>query len=89
MNSEHLKVPKELLVMIEQELRQGSYEQQELLDILSKNQTNLVEVFPEKNQCDGCQAGIPLINGCHRMGEPGGYSNSMRCQADKYKGEQE
>lgn len=46
---------------------------------------NLVEVFPVKNQCDGCQAGIPLVNGCHRMGEPGGYSNSMRCQADKYK----
>lgn len=50
---------------------------------------NLVEVFPVKNQCDGCQAGVPLNDGCHRMGKLGGYSDSMRCQADKYKGEYE
>lgn len=34
------------------------------------------------NQCDGCQAGIPLINGTHRMGEPDGYANKIKCTAD-------
>ena len=34
------------------------------------------------NQCDGCQAGIPLINGTHRMGEPDGYPNKIKCTAD-------
>jgi len=37
------------------------------------------------NQCDGCQAGIPLINGTHRMGEPNGYANKIKCTADLYK----
>lgn len=37
------------------------------------------------NQCDGCQAGIPLINGTHRMGEPDGYANKIKCTADLYK----
>lgn len=43
------------------------------------------------NQCDGCQAGIPLINGSHRMGEEGGYSNPMRCTKHLYlyEGEEE
>lgn len=38
----------------------------------------------EPNQCDGCRAGIPLINGAHRMGKPGGYADTMSCQAGKY-----
>lgn len=38
------------------------------------------------NQCDGCRAGIPLINGGHRMGEEGGYSNPMRCTKHLYEG---
>lgn len=38
----------------------------------------------EPNQCDGCQAGIPLVNGAHRMGKPGGYADTMSCQAGKY-----
>lgn len=37
------------------------------------------------NQCDGCQAGVPLINGTHRMGEPDGYPNKIKCTADLYK----
>lgn len=37
------------------------------------------------NQCDGCQAGIPVINGTHRMGEPDGYANKIKCTADLYK----
>lgn len=37
------------------------------------------------NQCDGCQAGIPLVNGTHRMGEPDGYANKMKCTANLYK----
>lgn len=41
------------------------------------------------NQCDGCQAGIPLINGSHRMGEEGGYSDPMRCTKHLYEGEEE
>lgn len=38
----------------------------------------------ERNQCDGCQAGIPLVNGAHRMGKPGCYADTMSCQAGKY-----
>lgn len=40
----------------------------------------------DKNQCDGCCAGIPVDElGYHRMGKPGGYSDLMFCQASKYK----
>lgn len=45
---------------------------------------NLLSASAERNQCDGCQAGIPSVNGIHRMGKPGGYSDSMACQASKY-----
>ncbi|MGB4485793.1 MAG: hypothetical protein WBI95_09835 [Pseudomonas veronii] len=37
------------------------------------------------NQCDGCQAGIPAVNGAHRMGKPGGYPDTMSCTAKLYK----
>lgn len=37
------------------------------------------------NQCDGCQAGIPVVNGAHRMGKPGGYPDTMSCTAKLYK----
>ncbi|WP_325437586.1 hypothetical protein [Pseudomonas nitroreducens] len=39
----------------------------------------------QRNQCDGCQAGIPLIDGAHRMGRPGGYPDLMSCQKERYK----
>ncbi len=32
----------------------------------------LKPVEGQLNQCDGCQAGIPVVNGAHRMGKPGG-----------------
>ena len=38
-----------------------------------------------RNQCDGCQAGIPVVNGAHRMGKPGGYPDLMSCTAKLYK----
>ena len=38
----------------------------------------------ERNQCDGCQAGIPVESGMHRMGKPGGYADLMACTADRY-----
>lgn len=38
-----------------------------------------------RNQCDGCQAGVPLINGTHRMGREGGYPDFMGCSAKLYK----
>jgi hypothetical protein len=38
----------------------------------------------EQNQCDGCQAGIPLVNGTHRMGRDGGYPDLMGCTAKLY-----
>lgn len=38
----------------------------------------------ERNQCDGCQAGIPLIDGAHRMGRPDGYPDLMSCQKERY-----
>lgn len=44
----------------------------------------LAECRSERNQCDGCQAGIPLINGAHHMGKPGGYSDKMSCAAHLY-----
>ena len=37
-----------------------------------------------KNQCDGCQAGIPVVNGNHRMGREGGYPDLMGCTAKLY-----
>ena len=38
-----------------------------------------------RNQCDGCQAGIPLENGNrHRMGKPGGYPDYMSCTRKLY-----
>lgn len=37
------------------------------------------------NQCDGCQASVPLINGTHRMGREGGYPDFMGCSAKLYK----
>ncbi|AIG00883.1 MULTISPECIES: hypothetical protein [Pseudomonas] len=37
------------------------------------------------NQCDGCQAGIPVVNGAHRMGKPGGYPDLIGCTAKLYK----
>jgi len=40
---------------------------------------------PVRNQCDGCQAGIPIINGAHRMGKPGGYPDLMGCTAKVYR----
>ena len=38
-----------------------------------------------RNQCDGCQAGIPVVNGAHRMGKPGGYPDTLGCTAKLYK----
>lgn len=38
----------------------------------------------ERNQCDGCQAGIPLVKGSHRLGRPDGYADTMSCQAGRY-----
>lgn len=39
----------------------------------------------QRNQCDGCQAGVPVVNGAHRMGKPGGYPDTMSCTAKLYK----
>lgn len=39
----------------------------------------------QRNQCDGCQAGIPVVSGAHRMGKPGGYPDTMSCTAKLYK----
>lgn len=36
------------------------------------------------NQCDGCRSGIPVVNGVHRMGKEGGYSDLMACTKDRY-----
>lgn len=38
----------------------------------------------KNNQCDGCQAGKPLVNGTHRMGREGGYPDAMGCQKHRY-----
>lgn len=41
-----------------------------------------------KNQCDGCQAGIPVVNGNHRMRQGGGYPDLMRCEGKLYEVDQ-
>lgn len=33
--------------------------------------------------CKGCQQNIPLENGKHRLGLPGGYPNYIPCKQDK------
>lgn len=35
------------------------------------------------NQCDGCRAGIPVVNGLHI--DKDNPWNGMVCQADRYK----
>ena len=37
-----------------------------------------------QNQCDGCMAGVPAVNGVHRMGREGGYADLMGCTAHLY-----
>lgn len=37
-----------------------------------------------QNQCDGCMAGVPAVNGVHWMGRPGGYGDPMGCTAHLY-----
>lgn len=56
----------------------------EIWNKVSKQAADVLSASAERNQCDGCQAGIPLVNGAHRMGKPGGYSDTMSCQAAKY-----
>lgn len=43
------------------------------------------QIQGSRNQCDGCQAGVPAVNGLHRMGKPGGYADLMACTAPLYK----
>ena len=41
---------------------------------------------PMLNQCDGCQRGIPVINGVHKLVGIGNYPNEvMGCTADLYR----
>lgn len=40
-----------------------------------------------RNQCDGCQAGIPVVRGMHRMSAIGRYPDLMACTARLYKPE--
>ena len=44
----------------------------------------LKQAEAHRNQCDGCQAGVPVVNGAHRMGKPGGYADTMSCTAKMY-----
>lgn len=55
----------------------GKLSADEVIELLASQQG-------ERNQCDGCQAGIPLVDGAHRMGRPGGYPDLMRCQKERY-----
>lgn len=48
------------------------------------DQVRGVKTEAPRNQCDGCQAGIPVVNGAHRMGKPGGYADTMSCTAKLY-----
>ena len=63
--------------------------QTQALAVLAAATGEQVETQPspaaaQRNQCDGCQAGIPVEDGMHRMGKPGGYVDLMACTADRY-----
>ena len=60
-------------------------QEQHLLNVLKSLGAALKPAEAPRNQCDGCQAGIPLINGTHRMGREGGYPDFMGCSAKLYK----
>ena len=53
--------------------------------VLSIAEAALKPAEGQLNQCDGCQAGIPVVNGAHRMGKPGAYPDTMSCTAKLYK----
>lgn len=60
-------------------------QEQHILNVLKSVGAALKPAEAPRNQCDGCQAGIPLINGTHRMGREGGYPDFMGCSAKLYK----
>lgn len=60
-------------------------QEQHILNVLKSLGAALKPAEGRRNQCDGCQAGIPVVNGSHRMGKPGGYPDIMRCTAKLYK----
>lgn len=39
------------------------------------------------NQCMGCQAGWPLVNGSHPVPPPGYPHETVRCTANRYRGD--
>lgn len=51
---------------------------------LERMRSILSDSAEPNNQCDGCRAGIPLINGMHRMGKPGEYPDLMACTSKRY-----
>lgn len=62
----------------------GYYSLAARIDATLSQQAEPVEPAPV-NQCDGCQAGVPVDeNGNHRMGKPGGYADLMRCEKARY-----
>ncbi|NAP01988.1 hypothetical protein B1F73_15080 [Pseudomonas syringae] len=83
-----VRVSRELLERMRQrliELNQIADFGPELFEILNRRaQPADQQGKTERNQCDGCQAGIPIIRGCHRMGKPSGYSDLMSCTAKLY-----
>jgi hypothetical protein len=48
---------------------------------LSQPKSWSVEVEMEENQCDGCVAGYPIVDGVHKIPYPSG---SIACQKEKY-----
>lgn len=56
-----------------------------VLKLRTRMREALKTAAPLRNQCDGCQAGIPVVNGTHRMGKPGGYPDAMGCTKKLYK----
>ncbi|NWD54616.1 hypothetical protein HX878_07630 [Pseudomonas veronii] len=53
--------------------------------LVERTDAALKQAEGQHNQCDGCQAGIPVVNGAHRMGKADGYPDTMRCTAKLYK----
>lgn len=60
-------------------------QEQHILNVLKSLGAALKPAEGQLNQCDGCQAGIPVVNGAHRMGKPGAYPDTMSCTAKLYK----
>lgn len=66
-------------------IKHNSFHGTDAIELWERIDAALKPAGGQLNQCDGCQAGIPVVNGAHRMGKPGAYPDTMSCTAKLYK----